>query len=259
VQRDAIPAMRGLLDDKDTEIRAIAAGTLARFHDEASSSKLTTAVKGLTNASVACKVISVFGGWKNDDIVEALIGFLEDDKIAYTYGNEIGMPALRARAALHSLTGCWFPYDVQASLHAWRAARQVSDDDERRQRLKNVDEVNEVPLDGKVILNGGRYYVEVRNVSLRRVTISRLPSEVSLRTIGSQSTSQRLPPKVATDFVTLEPGGSRRIDEPIRIRKDEFRQGSTLRLSYFDLGKRFGQHAWLGSVLLRLDNPLVDL
>jgi hypothetical protein len=69
---------------------------------------MATAVAGVDDASVACRIIDAVTAWDEPRAVPLLIPFLENDRSAYRYGDDWGIPALKARAALHALTGAGF-------------------------------------------------------------------------------------------------------------------------------------------------------
>jgi len=143
--------MRSLLDDRDPSVRCIAAGVLAGHRDAASIPRLAKALEGDADAFLACKTIERWSAWKGDRLVPALIGFLEDDRFSWQYGDELGIPAVKARAGLRRMTGRWFPFDAGASGEAWRRVEAIPDRAERRKRLGEVFPDPELPLMAEMV------------------------------------------------------------------------------------------------------------
>ena len=93
---------------------------------------------GLCKA-LACELIEVFSSWGDERLVSALITYLENSRFVYEYGDDLGIPALKARQALEDITGHWFPLDVDKSMDAWHEAREVRDRTKRKELLRKLD------------------------------------------------------------------------------------------------------------------------
>lgn len=64
----------------------------------ASLTAMATAVAGVDDASVACRIIDAVTAWDEPRAVPLLIPFLENDRSTYRYGDDWGIPAAKARA-----------------------------------------------------------------------------------------------------------------------------------------------------------------
>jgi hypothetical protein len=124
----SVPQLQRLLSDPAPQVRAVAIVVLARHEDRESSEAINAAVQGIDEAFVANQVIQSLAQWKNSRTAPALIGYLQNDGF--------DSPAVEAQTALKSVTGHWFPLDVEASRDIWKRAREIPDDLKRRSCLR---------------------------------------------------------------------------------------------------------------------------
>jgi hypothetical protein len=244
--------VRTLLGDHDLDVRAAAVAVLVRYKDSESLDEIGRTVTGKESGSVACKIIEAMSGWGEVRLVPALAAFLECGELAYRYGDDVGIPALKAREVLHRMTGHWFPYDREASLRAWKEASQISDFGKRQQLLATILPNDPNPLKADVVGDGGiNAACRITNKSRHDVVVTRCPTwgEQSwpAGTAGSQSGMEQ--PKGKKDFVVLRPGESTQCDIKFHAGFLLADPGSRkLILEYWDTGQEWAMHAWIGSV-----------
>jgi hypothetical protein len=108
-------------------VRGVAIGLLAQQRDASQLDAMIKATAGVRDAEIACKIADVLQAWGEPRTAPILINFLANDDFAYRYGDDLGIPAIKARATLHKLTGCWFPYDVAAASDAWSKTEHIGE------------------------------------------------------------------------------------------------------------------------------------
>jgi hypothetical protein len=243
--RKSIPVMRELLHDDDAHVRGVAVGILSRFRDEPSIATLGKAVTGLEEPTLACKVIALLAQWKDERVVPALITFLENDGFAYQVGDDVGIPALKARNALHDTTGLWFPQDVDASLRAWEKVRTIANRQERETCWKTLVAGVACPLKAELEGDDAVAHIVVTNVSLQVVTVAKFPSQIEERwSSGSADTGTG---GEGDDFISLKPGESSRYKVKLHGSFLYGRPGTQrLIVSYWNSGRKQHLKAWIG-------------
>ena len=249
--KDGVPNMRLLLKDKDPQIRAVAAGALARMKDTLSIPVMSDAVRGLKEPHLSCKIVHELSAWGVLELAPALISFLENDSCWGRYGREVGSPAVQAREALYQIANCWFPYDVTQSLQAWSRTPNGTDPDKRRKELRKLLPETHCPLAAEFSGSVDDGFVKITNTSLEKVAITRYPAWVDANAPGlwSGAGTDYKEPTAATDFVLLQPGESTRVKLSFG---DHFKgvgpEQLELSLFYSDLATRFGLPGWIGWV-----------
>jgi hypothetical protein len=262
--QDGIKRVRTMLNDGDPEVRGAAIGILARHRDRASVEQFGEAARSVNNGTLSCKVITELLAWGDENVVPALITFLQNSDFAYQYGDDLGIPALKTRQALKDITGHWFPFDVERSAQAWAQASRVQDPAERLAMLEKLIPGIETPLMAELV--GKPVYrkpkdppssrdvtatIRLHNISPQQVTVSRRPYDVSMSwPAGSSSRSSSSPEKLDSGhFVTLDPGTHREfqveLHESFLLAEPKRR---SLRLSYQDNGNTVGVNAWIGAL-----------
>jgi hypothetical protein len=266
--KDCVPKMRTLLDDEDPAVRGVAVGILASYHDVASLDRFPQAVEGVEDAALACKLIKVLSSWGDERVALPMISYLQNGGFAYQYGNDFGIPALKARQALKAITGHVFPFDVEVSKKAWQQALPLEDRTARLQLLAKVAPGDESPFfaraageprteadekmkerfggigEDDVFVTIGLY-----NLSPRPVTVLKYPSDVEMSwPEGNSSYRDRSATK--EDFTTIDPGEA--ITFEVRLYRSFLRAGPSkrLRLQYLNNGHEAGVNAWIGTVLV---------
>jgi len=202
-----VPRARSLLGDEEESIRATAVIALATHHDSESAGSVCATVKSIKNAGWACEVIEALSSWGEEGIVPALVSFLRSDGCAsWSNVGDLGIPALKARAALHKLTGHWFPFEVDLSMAAWNQVTSLGDADARKRRLAELLPCEPEPLRAKLI---DHRTVQITNRSQAPVAITTVPSQVMGRCAGGsvQLDLERIP-QGGKDSVVLNPGES---------------------------------------------------
>jgi hypothetical protein len=269
--KDGIENIRTLLDDKDPKVRAMAVGVLARHRDEASASRFAKAVESFRGGGIGSPVVDALSSWGDPSVVPALIEFLQNDDYEYGWGDDIGIPALKARQGLKKITGHVFPFDVELSRKAWQDAAKIDDPAERRQALNHAAPAIETPLIasaegspkkeasrefkdrlGKLDEDESVIVVRVRNTSSQAITVLRFPFDVVFSTQHSSSSRSHWKPdeEVSRElFTTIEPGDSIAFEV---IVDESFLSDSppnrSLKLSYLENGKGQGLKAWIGTI-----------
>ena len=282
--KKGIGYLRSLLTDADPSVRAIAMGTLALQRDRASIDAIGAAAQGVADVWLGCKVIDALADWGDAGLVPALIPFLDIDSFGYNSGDELGIPAVKARKALHKLTGCWFPYDAEAASRVWKEAAAVADPAKRKALLARLLPDTECPVIAELV--GSPWYepakppdepatqmsaaatrpctepttkpkdvmatVRLTNASTWTVTICTLPSSVGQEWPSGSAwhgTHRRPSAPAKEDFVDLRPGES--TDFPVML-DDSFLLAEPndrkLALTYESNGRALGLKAWIGTV-----------
>jgi hypothetical protein len=278
-QEKAVPRLRLLLADRDPDVRGVALGLLARGRDAASIEAIAKAAGGAKDPQIAFKAIEALGQWGTDAIVPALIRFLENDACAYRIGDDLGVPALKARAALKKITGYTFPTDVRVSLAAWEKAQSVRSADERLAVLTRLAPCDPAPLLATIALAGDRKTpaapaqtqsrftagfgderetpadITVKNRSSRPVTLRLFPDDVDISWgspesgSGMSSTGAGPLPEGKAGYVELAPGQSTRFRVGLPdqcLAADPSTRAITI--SYSSNGHERGVNAWIGSL-----------
>ena len=258
--KESVPLMRELLSDKDTEVRAIAVGTLAAHQDLESVDRMPQAVAGLKNPHVACELIARLRRWNHIKAVPVLIEFLEDDGLSYVTGNDLGIPAVKAQQALRKVTGHAFPFDVTASRNAWSQARDVGNREQRVKLLGRILANDPKPWKAVLLREDGKYLIEVTNRSKQSRSLLKRPSYVDVSyshgVFSAGGTGRAADGKAR--FATLAPGSSLRF--PIDFGNNDFdllmASGTRPRvdLQYLENGNQLGLKAWLGVVSVSLED-----
>ena len=201
---------------------------------------------------MACRLIDILAKWKDERVFPAIIAFLEDDGFAYQMGDDIGIPALKARSALHKATGLWFPQDVAAAAIAWDKVRTIHDRLEREKLWKTLVEGVACPVKAVLERSGSNANVVLTNVTDRAVTVAKSPSEVNCRwdsAVGGGGYPE------CEEFKLLKPGESTRFK--YELNPDLVRSGQRLQrltLLYWNAGRKQHLKAWIGSVNVDLGN-----
>jgi len=248
-----VPFIRGLLKDTDPVVRLLAAGLLARQRDAVSIPEINRAMDGKTNDWVAGKVIDEIAAWGDPRLVPALANYLETAPTGYeTYGSNT--IAFMSRAALHRITGHWFPYDTQASLRAWKEAEQTSDFESRKKLLARILPNDPEPLRAALIGDGSTNVIcKITNKSKQDVTITRFPDWGNQQWpsgLAGVATGGRKP-EGKGDFITLRSGESTQFPMKLygRFLLAEPSQRQ-LTLHYTDTGRAWGMNGWVGTLLV---------
>lgn len=265
-----IARMRTLLDDKDPNVRGIALAVLARHRDAASLDRLAKAAEGLRDGTIACQVIKELSAWREERTVPVLIGFLQNDEFAYQYGDDVGIPAIKAQQALLAITGHEFPFDVETSQKAWEEALRITNKPARKRLLEKLAPGGQTPFTAEAVglpakelskdlkerydsLDEGEVVVTIRlrNVSSRPVTILKEPSEVDIWWPAGRSSRGGVPlgEREKLEFTTIPPTKDLVLEviltEDFLIAEPADRR---LRLSYLANGSRQGVKAWMGNI-----------
>jgi len=244
-----VPKMRELLEDKDFFVRGTAILELARHQDNQSCEGICRAAKGIQDGRMGCDVVGMLEKWNNPDVVPAIIEFLQNDKFVYLIHDDLGIPALQAKAALKAITGHDFPFDVEKSLTAWRRAVEVPDKEGRLNILKELLPDGQTPVSACVVGSGENASIEVANVSKGDIFIAKTPADVQLRYPPYLSRTNDEEVGKTIPFVKLAPGETVSFD--IKLSADFLRVDPATRevtLRYTHNGNENGINAWIGMV-----------
>jgi hypothetical protein len=269
-------------------VRGVAIGVLARYRDAASLADIQTAMLGVNDGLLACKLIEQFSSWRDERTVPLLIACLQNSSFVYQYGDDVGIPALKARQALRTITGHWFPFDVRRSMSAWQQAQQIQDKLKRKELLNKLIADVEFPLvaelvgtpsckdfkaEKKPVVKSPQKLasvddpvdaeqtvvatVRLRNITNEFVVVAKCPLGVEMPYEGGCSSYGTCSPaeKPAADhFATIAPGGvlefQVKLLERFLVADPKTRR---LRLSYYNNGNDVGVNAWIGALEVRLD------
>jgi hypothetical protein len=280
--RDCIVDIRTLLDDKDPVVRGVAIGVLARHHDAASVGDMQKAIQGVNDGSLGCKLVEAFASWGDERVVPCLISCLQKSTLAYLIGDDVGIPALKARQALKEITGHWFPLDVARSMKAWRQVQHIPDKVKRRELLNKLIPGEESPFVAELVgspsypsANADREShskslveavesgevgreqaatatVRLRNTSKESIIIAKQPSDVEMTCAGGCSnygdylSVKKVP---ASHFVTVAPGGVLEFQVKLwsgfLVAEPSARH---LKVSFWNNGNDVGVNAWIGTL-----------
>ena len=247
--QDCLGDIRTLLDDKDPFVRGIAIGILAHHRDKASLAKFQTAIRGVEEGRLACKLIEQLLSWGDECVVPSLIAFLQNDKFAYQIGDDLGIPAMKAKAALKVITGHDFPFDIEKSMTAWRRAVEVPDKEGRLKILKELLPDGQTPVSASVIGSGENARIEVANVSKGDIFIAKTPADVELRCKTELSGTNYEEIGKTIPSVKLAPGETVSFD--IKLSANFLLADPATRvvtLTYRHNGNENGVNAWIGMV-----------
>jgi hypothetical protein len=276
----AVPRIRLLLTDKDPDVRAVAIGLLARSKDAASSEAINKAAEGVKEPHIVCKAIEALTHRGSESTVPTLIRFLQNDAFAYRIGDDLGVPALKARAALKKITGYTFPLDVRVGLEAWEKAKTVTPAAERLALLAKLAPCDPEPLVATIALADDRKTptmpantqstftaglggeeretpadITVMNRSRQAVTLRHFPSGVNIRWgspgsgSGRSSTGVGPLPEGKEGYVDLAPGQSTRFRVNLSGRFMAAEPVTReITLDYLSNGNEHGVNAWIGSL-----------
>jgi len=243
---------RGLLRDENPSLRAAAVVLLARQRDAHSLQAITDAVDGVRDGQHACSVIKALVGWGDTGLVPALISFLRNGESAGFYGDDLFIPALKAKEALYSITGHYFVFDVEASRRAWEAAQNIADREGRKRRLDALQPNDPSPLRAELIGDGTtNAVVRVENNSQEKIVISRYPAWGEQKWPGGVAGCRfgKAARHENSEFVTIAPAGSSEVLisllESYLLAEPGTRK---LTLAYTDNGSSKGVNAWIGLV-----------
>lgn len=247
----AIPRMRQLLGDSDATVRAIAVGHLLRRDDPAPGEAICRAVRGIQEGGMACKLVELLRRWKDPHAVVALIEFLQNDDFAYQIGDDLGVPALKAQAALKERTGYDFPTDVEAARIAWEDARAISNAEKRVQHLALKLPYDSTPLTGKLVKDAMGEALILTNRSKQSVAVAKRPGIEYRWTNGVGGGASDGRPENKDAFTTLAPGDSMRVD--VNSQWTDRSRLKSLMVYFLSNGNRVGFNAWIGKVVLQFD------
>jgi hypothetical protein len=249
--QQSVPRLRPLLADPDPEVRAVAVGVLARNRDSGSVESFIQAVVGIKQADLGCEVVGALAGWGDPRVVPALINFLQNDAYGGSFGEDIRIPALKAQAALHRITGCRFSPDVRASQKAWANARRFPSARQRAQSLRDALGDAADPLRASAEKTQREVRIKVTNRSRRTIYLTRRPLDTEVRWDRGGSGGPGGPGEVTGrgSFLRLAPSQSVRwgcpVPEPFMGSRATLRQVTLL---YARHGHEFGVNAWMGLV-----------
>jgi hypothetical protein len=246
--KDADAFLRGQLTDKDAGFRAVAVALLAHGKDADSIDAINAAVTGREDPVMACRIIQAISERNDIRLAPALMAFLETGEYSYIKGDELGVPAVKARETLHALTGHWFPFDVDASRHAWMSVEKIADPETMRTKLEEILPSEICPFKAEILGDGGKAVCRITNKSPHPAAIAHLPDDEDEATpTYSDSRGISGPPKSKADFAMLRPGES----TEFKVTFDpEFLQAAPsvrkLKFLYLHTGSAWHSKAWIG-------------
>ncbi len=288
-QSDGRTRLRRLLTDQNPTVRGVALGLLAREKDASQLDAMINAAAGVRDAEIACKIADVLQAWAEPRTAPILIDFLDNDEFAYRHGDDVGIPAIKARTTLHKLTGCWFPYDSAAASEAWSTTERIGEPEQRQRHLAELLPDPELPVLAELVgkprtppiattqsslpalaraisagITAGLFgheegdvlaTVRVRNVAGHPVTIARIPSSIE-QDWPAGSSSRRLRPRCGeitqADCLTLDPNEG--LDLEIMLDGSFLLakpETRKLTLMYTEFGPARGPGRWIGALPVR--------
>ena len=243
------PLIAGLLADKDSSVRGMAAVVLVRNQDAQSIPEIIRAVNGITDGELACNIIEGIKKWKEIRLTPALITFLQNGDSAGFAGDQLNIPAIQARQALQEITGYAFPYDVAVSKAAWDQASGITNIEERTKLLSLLAPNDPMPLYAEIVKNNRAVLFRIINTSKRSVIVAKRPSFRLQNDEGGGGMlgmdGQRISGK--QDFETLQPGGIIEFEVQLENRFLLANPASrTLKIGYDNNGAAYNINAWIG-------------
>ena len=241
--RRCVPLVRSVLTDENPEVRAMAIAILAHLRDGGSVEHINQVVDGTDDSYTSITIVRAIADWGEPRLVPSLVAFLEN-------GKRQGEPAQSARDALHSITGHWFPFDVESSRQAWAEVSGIKDTKKRKQQLASLLPCDPSPLKAELIGNGtSNALIRVTNKSAKDVTITRSPSWISLRSASGVSDTGFVtePERAKEDFVVLRSGEFITFDSKLLGR---FHSGPSpeVKVAFWNSGRPWHLKAWMGWV-----------
>ncbi len=245
-----VNTMRELLDHEDTHVAAIAAGALIRFRDTRKTGDLHKAAEQIFDGHLACKLIQELEAWGEEKAVPILISFLQNDDFVYVCGDDVGIPAFKARAALKKLTGCDFPLDVSKSMEAWKKADATASGEDRKKLLAKLLSNDLQPLKAELVNEDDSIFIVVTNRSKEAVTLAKGPSDFAYRSSGGIANGTNFHVTNKESFVKLAGGKSIRLwvgqlPDSFLASPPETRE---VALHYWRNGNEYGFNAWMGKI-----------
>jgi hypothetical protein len=279
----------GLLADENPAVRGVALGLLVRQNDASQLGAMINAAAGVRDAEIACKIADVLLAWGEPRTAPILINFLDNDEFAYRYGDDLGIPAIKARTTLHKLTGRWFPFDVAAASEAWSKTECIAEPEQRQRHLAELLPDPEFPVLAELVgkprtplaattptsrpasaptvsasITAGPFEHEdgdvlatlrVRNVAGHPVTLAGIPSSIEQDWLAggcSRGLGPRRGEQTSADYVTLDPNEHLELEVSL---DGSFLlaepESRKLTLMYTEFGPIRGPSAWIGALPVR--------
>lgn len=269
--------MPTLLNDRQEDVRLVAAGWLVRLKATQYSGQIASACSSVASSGVldrdyyfihpACEVIKEMGLSAEGRYAPAIMSFLESDKSGGSIGEDNYAPSLYARDALRNLTCITFPLNVIASRTAWKAVPLGTDSGSRNAKLIDLlgewDQPFTVSIKRDDTVRGYKQMpghlwarVVVTNTSKHSIVMAKIPTGVGAIWGSGGSFGTSLNPGLEYDrrtgkqkplsFVEMIPGRS--IAFPLRLPKEMFglSNRSVVTLEYMPERKGVGRGAWMG-------------
>ena len=248
---DSPTSLRPLLEDPDSDVRAVVAGLLAARKDEASYDRFAKAFDGAQATWLFDAALRRVAVTQDLRVVPALLGALETEG-----GPAEGdpSPALAARESLRAVVGYAFPFTVVKSRAAWDEAKALPDSAARLARVRARLGDDREPLVARRVPpapGATGLWVEIVNRSERLVDVASGPAWVDVHgATGMASWSLPRPP--SPEYVRLAPGGMTRI----RVDRNDTAalgwvptgDGVRIDLSFRGLRRDPAARSWMGTL-----------
>ena len=250
--KECVGHVRELLMDHDEAVRAAAVNVLALNKDEESIEKIFESVTGITDGYRCCGIIEKMRKWGDDRLVPSLISFLENGNYAGRVGDDLSIPAIKARSALREISGHVFPFAVKPSLNAWEKSQDINDLKKRKELLNKLVPCDAEPLKAELVGTSEKAHIRLTNTSKQITTVAKWPSHGSLRAPSGLWGCRVGPGKKIErkeDFMKLEPGQSSQLQ--IELRKGFLLAAPSTRemtIVFDNMGSKFGVNAWIGVI-----------
>jgi hypothetical protein len=244
-------ALRPLLEDPDSDVRAVVAGLLATRKDDASYDRFAKAFDGARATWILVAALTRVAVARDPRVVPALIRALETEG-GPTEGDP--SPALAAREALGAVVGYAFPFTVVESDAAWEEAKALPDPEARLARVRARLGDDREPLVARRVPptpDATGRWVEIVNRSERPVDVASGPSWVDVQGANGVA-SWSLPRPQSPEYVRLAPGGRTRMrvdrNDPAARRWMPTGDGVRIDLSFRGLRRDPGARSWMGTL-----------
>ena len=242
------PRMRSLLQDRDPEVRMVAAGVLIREREIGSLDRIHRVIRRQNPEveTMEALIVRSLGEWNDLRIVPLLLDCLSwFDSLRPPVVGRWRPPVLRAQESLRERTGFTFPQDSAASRMAWEATRAESDVMRRNTRLRALLGEWLHPLSVRVWQHDREVVIRLRNESGKTLHLQDCMVEFSGDDHGQSVGGSNFPGSTAG---RLAPGDEVRFRLILPDWANHVPAGTRWTLTFADpIGPR-GVRAWIGPV-----------
>ncbi|MEM9411361.1 MAG: hypothetical protein AAGA30_09625, partial [Planctomycetota bacterium] len=251
---EATPKMSEMLEDKDPFVQAIAVTSILGHSDWQFFDKVQSTVGGIED-SAGTQLVRFFSELKDARATRLLIAMLQTN-CSDRYG-WLTPPGVLAQTVLRERTGFEFPFDVDLSLRAWDAIESADNELARSKLVKVYAEKFATPLVAELVGDKKLSKIRIKNISKKILTISRLPSSITIRTPRMLSSGSDLLQNNAAENrineISLRPNESTEFQ--LRLDDDYFvhsQKDRSIELDYTTEDRKLNLENWAGKLLVKV-------